>query len=191
MACVSPLTPKSLSWCEGKTSQPGIRKKVYFVPKRAIVSWPTFTAKPTDAATIATYTGKFTLAAEAKWMAIEVNQKKSPVSCEQQGEKPCCTFLNKATFVHNGTEEEATAFASLAKNDDYVYLFQTPGGQFRVIGNDVYETDTKTNLNLGQVGGTEKGTTIEVSCTDEIPAPFYTGEIVTEDGTINPESPGA
>lgn len=185
--CTPPLAPGSLKWCDGMINAPGVKRKVYFTPKRDIVSWPTLPEQTgADAKKLAVYTGNFTLAADAKWKYIEVNQKKSSPTSESQGEAPFKTFLDKATFVHNGTGEDAAAFARQANNDDYVYIFETVDGKYRVLGNDIYDTDTKVSTNLGQVGGTDKGTTIEVSCTSHCPLPFYTGEIMTEDGTINP-----
>lgn len=189
MACTG-ISPKSLGWCAGKTNLPGIRRRLYFIPKRDIVTWPT--RPETDAADlskIASYVGSFTLGATAKWGYIDVLTKKSPVTCESQGEYPSKTFINKGTFVHAGVEEEATAFAAAANNDDYVYIVETTNKKYRVLGNDLFETDTKPSLNFGQEGGADIGTTINVEVTDTCPAPFYVGEIITEDGTINPVTP--
>ena len=184
--CKSPTTPGSLAWRSGQLVSPGIRYTVYYIPKRDIVSWPKlpgFDSETSDK--LAVLTGNFVLAADAVWHSIRVDQKKSPVVSEQQGEQPFATYLDKGTFVHPGTAEQAAGFARQAANDDYVYLFEQIDGKIRLIGNEAYETATKVSINLGQVGGTDKGTTIEASCTSECPLPFYTGEIITVDGTIN------
>lgn len=187
IVCKAPTTPGSLNWCSGQLVSPGIRYMIYFIPKRDIVKWPalplTDSADPTK---LAVYAGSFELAVGKKWQSIRVDQKKSEPVSDPQGEPPFSTYLDKATFVHPGTAEEAAAFARQAANDDYVYLFAQIDGKYRVIGNEAYETATKVSTKLGQVGGTEKGTTIEASCTSECPLPFYTGEIITEEGTINP-----
>jgi hypothetical protein len=138
-----------------------------------------------DMAELATYVGSFTLAENKKWNKMTVLVDKSPVTSESQGSKPSKTTLVKATFVHQGPEEKSTAFCRLANNDDYVYIVQTKPGKYRVIGNDMYQTETNPAQNLGGAATDEMGTTLEVSVTDIMPAPFYTGVIETVDGNIN------
>ena len=74
----------------------------------------------------------------------------------------------------------------MANNDDLVYLVQTKKGKWRVIGNDMYQTETVIDQKLGGAATDEMGTTLTVTCTDLAPGLFYTGEIVTEEGIINP-----
>ena len=182
------LSPQSLDWCEGAVNLPGIRREVYAIAKRDIVLWPerknTYT---TDMKEIATLVGSFKLAETKKWQKISVLVDRSPVTSDPQGTKPSKSFLNKATFVHPGVEEEAAAFCALANNDDYVYIVQTKTGKYRVIGNEMYQTETNPSQNLGAEATSEMGTTLEVSVTDSIPAPFYIGQIDTVDGIINPD----
>jgi hypothetical protein len=169
---------------------PGIRTNVYTIPKRDIVTWPVLPELfATNMGELATYTGSFVLAENKKWQKLQVLVEKSPVTSESQGAKPSKTTLVKATFVHPGTEEDATAFCGLANNDDYVYIVQTKPGKFRVIGNDMYQTETNPSQNLGGAATDEMGTTLEVSVTDRMPAPFYTGIIETVDGDINAPDP--
>jgi hypothetical protein len=185
------LSPLSLNWCEGKVNLPGIRADVFYIPKRDIVSWPTLPETfTTQMAELATYAGSFVLAENKKWQKLSVLPNKSPVTSESQGAKPSKTTLVKATFVHPGTEEDATAFCGLANNDDYVYIVQIKRGKYRVVGNEMYQTETNPSQNLGGAPTDEMGTTLEVSVTDRMPAPFYTGVIETVDGNIN-EPPAA
>ena len=183
--CVG-LSPQSLDWCDGKVNLPGIRTNVYHIPKRDIVRWPvlpqTYVAKMGE---MATYQGAFVLAEDKKWQRIQVLVDKSPVTSESQGEKPSKTTLVKATFLHPGTEEDATAFCGLANNDDYVYIVQTKPGKYRVIGNEMYQTNTNPSQALGGGPTDAMGTTLEASVTDRMPAPFYTGIIETTEGDIN------
>ncbi|MDR0685964.1 MAG: hypothetical protein LBF79_00675 [Dysgonamonadaceae bacterium] len=180
------LTPQSLNWCDGKINLPGIRTNVYFIPKRDIVLWPTLAETyTTDMSVLATYSGDFTLETDKKWQKLQVLVDKSPVTSASQGTKPSKTALNTATFVHPGTEELATAFCRLANNDDYVYIVQTKPGKYRVIGNEMYQTETNPSQALGGSPTDEMGTTLEVSVTDVMPAPFYNGLIETVDGDIN------
>ena len=58
-------------------------------------------------------------------------------------------------------------------------------GKYRVVGSDKWLTKTTVAQDLGQGPTGTTSTTINVEATDECPAPFYEGEIVTEDGTIN------
>ena len=186
--CPDGLSPQSLVWCDGKIQMPGIRNHVYFIPKRDIVLWPklpNIEDDEADTAKLSVYVGNFELATGKKWKRIDVKTDKSPVSSEPQGEPPSCTSLNTGTFFHSGTEEEATSFVRLANNSDYVYIFQIRKGKFRVIGNEMYQTSTKVSQKLGDNATSEIGTSIVATVTDECPPPFYTGEIVTEDGTIN------
>jgi hypothetical protein len=187
--CVG-LSPQSLDWCDGKINLPGIRTKVHYIPKRDIVSWPTLPETyVTKMGELATYTGNFVLAEGKKFHSMSVLVDKSPVSAETQGAKPSKTTLVKATFVHPGTGEDATGFCRLANNDDFVYVIQTKPGKYRVIGNDMYQTETNPSQNLGGAVTDEMGTTLEVSVTDMMPAPFYTGVIETVDGDINAPVP--
>lgn len=178
----------SLDWCEGQQVLPGIRRRVYYTPKRSIVKWPKL---PSEVAAngnfsdLAVYKDDFVLAAGLHWRHLDVVATESPVNCESQGEIPSVTSLNKATFKHPGTEEEATAFARRATSDDMVYLVQQKNGKFRVLGNEMYDTVTKVKQDLGAVVTDKVGTTLEVEVTDLCPAPFYPGKIKLEDGIIS------
>lgn len=175
-----------LEWSEGAVVLPGIKRNVLACPKRDILSWPTLSDTfVTNMGEMATYTGNFVLAATATFKKIGVIVDKSPVTGTSQGTKPSKTSLNTGTFVHPGVEEEAVAFCRQANNDDMVYLFETKKGKYRVLGNEMWESDTSFSQNLGAAPTDEVGTTLTVTVTDVCPAPFYTGEIVTEDGIIN------
>lgn len=186
--CVSNDLYQSLGFCQGKTVLPGIRRRVYFQKKSNIAKWPKLPDLETDGTTmdkIAVYEGDFTLAADKKWLALDVLTAKSDVTSESQGEKPAVTMLNKTNLLHAGTDEAATGFCRMALNDDLVFLVQQRNGKFRVVGNEAFETSVKPSQNSGQGETGEAGTTLEVSVTDECPAPFYTGKIETEEGTIS------
>lgn len=182
---------EGLDWCQGQPVLPGIRGKVYYIPKKDIVKWPTLpgvTGENTQhMANLATYDGNFTLAADKVWLNLDVVDKSSNISSEAQGEQPCITSLNKATFLHPGTKEQITGFVRQANCDDLVYIVFEKDGKARVIGNEMYQTVTKASQASGSQPTDEAGTTIEVEVTDVCPAPFYPGDIVTADGTISGE----
>lgn len=187
--CTNQSIYEGLDWCQGQPVLPGIRSRVYYIPKKDIVSWPKL-PKATGAsgqhmANLATYNGNFTLAADKYWRNLDVVDRTSSISSEAQGEQPCITSLNKATFNHPGIKEQVTGFARQANSDDLVYIVFDKEGKARVIGNEMFQTVTKVSQNSGSQPTDEAGTTIEVEVTDVCPAPYYPGNIVTADGTIS------
>lgn len=175
---------KSLNWCEGKPILPGIRRKLYYTSKSNIAKWPTL---PTDAAgrpTSAVYVGSFVLVADATWKVIDILSEKSQVTSEAQGEAPSQTQLNKLTAVHPDIGPEASAACAYLNNSDNVFIMQDMTGRYRVVGADLYNTKTTVAQDLGQGATGTASTTITAEAPDIVAAPFYEGEIVTEDGTI-------
>ena len=187
--CTSKGMYGSLAWCPGQTSSPGIRRKVYFIPKSWIAKWPTLPAidGAKNMAALATYDGDFVLASDKKWQYLELLTTKSNISSESQGEKPSKTILNKATLVHAGTDEEASGFCRQANIDELIFLCQQRNGKFRVVGSEAYDPDVTISQTSGEGETGTAGTTLEAQCTDVCPSPFYTGKIETVDGDI----PGA
>lgn len=178
----------SLDWCKGKTVLPGIRPRVFFQKKTNIVKWPLLPSEIAEGKSmgvLATYTGDFELAADKTWLSLDVLTADSPVTSDSQGDMPARSFLNKVTLKHAGVEEEATGFARQANADDLVYLVQQRNGKFRVIGNEMFETDTKPSQELGASHTDKAGTSLVVEVTDICPAPFYPGKIETESGDIS------
>ena len=184
--CTNAALYESLSFCKGKPILPGIRSRLYFIPKRDIVKWPVLPeVASTNMAELATYKGDFALAAEKYWQYIDLIDNKGKIESESQGDYPARSFLNKTSVVHPETNEEATGFCRQANADDFVYLMQTRSGKFRVLGNEAFPTDTKPKQDSGEGVTGDFGTTIEVEVTDVCPAPFYVGEILTKEGTID------
>lgn len=178
-----PSLQKSLDWCEGMPQFPGIRRRVYFCNKNLIVAYPTLTRDDFGRVTDANYVGDFEMVENAYWQHLDINIDKSTVTSEPQGEVPSQTQLNKATFVHNGIDADATAAAGYLNNSDNVYVYEDMEGNFRVLGNDKWRTKTTVNQDQGQ-GTNPASTTINVEVTDEIAAPFYHGVLLTEDGEV-------
>lgn len=178
----------SLIHCKGETVLPGLRPKAWWIPKSLITAWPTLPAPSDTSATmksIATYSGDFSLAADATWLSIDLLDTASNITAASQGDKPSKTFLNSATLKYAGNNEEATGFARLANTDDGVYIVQQRDGKFRVIGNEMFETNTNPGQESGMAVTDASGTTLEISVTDVCPAPFYVGKLLTEDGVLD------
>ena len=184
--CTNAALYDSLPFCKGKTILPGIRSRLYYVPKRDIVSWPTLpdTAK-TDMSELATYEGNFTLGSDKYWNFIDLVDNKGKIESERQGDKPARSFINKTSVVHPETDEYATGFARQANSDDFVYLTQVRNGKFRVLGCEAFSTDTKPKQDSGEGVTGDFGTTLDIEATDVCPAPYYKGKIVTKDGIID------
>ena len=176
---------KSMAWVPGTRKLTGIMTDVYFIRKADIVNWPTLPATfTTSMGQLVTYDGNFTLAANAKWQKITTDVDKSPVDGKSQGNVPSKTFLNSLTLLHESTEEDASAFAMQANNDDLIYIVKTKNGKYRVIGNEMWQTKTEVDQKLGAQATDEMGTTITITVTDIAPGLFYAGNIVAEEGTI-------
>lgn len=184
--CTNSALYGSLPFCKGKTLLPGIRSRLYFLPKNDIVAWPKLPETATaDMAELAAYEGDFTLAADKQWQYIDLVDNKGKIESESQGDKPARSFINKTSVVHPETDEAATGFCRQANSDDFVYLLQTRGGKFRVLGNEAFTTDTKPKQDSGEGVTGDFGTTLEIEVTDVCPAPYYKGKIVTAEGTID------
>ena len=188
MSCSTTALYESLEHCKGSTVLPGLRPAVYCIPKRDIVTFP----KPPSTVpsgghmgALATITTDFVLATDAKWKRIDIVSNASNVNSESQGEAPSKTFNNTAAFKYPGNNAEAAAFCRQANADDLVYLWQQRDGQFRLLGNDMFETNTTPAQESGSAETDASGTTINVAVTAIMPSPFYTGKIETEDGDIS------
>ncbi len=176
---------KSLGWCQGTPELPGVRRRIYYLAKAFIVGYPTLPRDERGRPTSSVLQGAYTLAADAKWKYIDILPDKSQATSEAQGELPSQTQLNKLTAVHPGVGEEASAAAAYINNTDNVFIIQDMKGNYRVFGNDKWQTKATVAQDLGQGATGTTSTTISVEATDEVPAPFYVGKLETEEGDID------
>ena len=176
----------SLEHCTGQKVLPGVRQRCYYISRRDIVKYPTLAAPAADSTPekLTTYVGSFTQAAGTKWLPLARVPGKGNIECEPQGSKPSVTYLCKFTATHPTIDEDATAFARMAADDDFVFLIQTRSGRFRVLGGEAFPAEVKAKLSTGEGTTGEGGLSIEIEATDLMPAPFYVGDILTADGTI-------
>ena len=180
----SPLQ-QSLAWCMGTPELPGIRRRIYYISKNLIARWPAYVRDANLRSKTAALSGSFLLVADAKWKYIDILPDKSQVTSEAQGEVPSQTQLNKLTAVHPAVGEEASAASAYLNNNDNVFIIEDMKGKYRVIGSDMWNTKTTVSQDLGQGATGTTSTTINAEATDVVPAPFYEGDIETEDGTID------
>ena len=173
----------------GKPELPGICRRIYYISKDQIAIWPAYIRDYTNRRTTKpVYRGDFVLEADAKWKYIDILPDKSQLTSEAQGEIPSQTQLNKLVAVHPGVGPEATAAACYLNNGDNVFLVEDMKGFFRVVGCARWITKTTVTQDNGQGPTGSVSTTINVEATDEVPAPFYSGIIETEDGDLYGES---
>ncbi len=175
----------NLLYQEGEVLLPGVKRKIYAISKKDIASFPKLPTEGESMGILATLTDDFTLVAGKSFIEIDIRQTDSSISSESQGDKPSRTFLNKATFVYNGVGEDATSFARMANNDDFVYVWQTMDGKYRLLGNENWPTSTKPSQTNGSNVTDKAGTTFEIEVTDLCPSPFFSGTITLEDGTLD------
>ena len=175
----------SIEACPGRSVLAGIRRRLFFIPKSDIVKWPTLpklNATGDDAAkdmgALATYVGSFTLKADATWKFIDLKDNASNVTHDTVGELGSQIIENKATAIVAGNSKELAGFGRQSKNDDLVYVYQERDGAFRVLGNDMYSTDTKNSSDTAAEATGAKTTTFTIAVYDDCPAPYYEGDLV-------------
>jgi hypothetical protein len=176
---------KSIGWCQGTPELPGVRRRIYYISKGEIVTWPTLPRDARGRVTSAVYEGDFVLKADAKWHYIDILPEKSQLTSEAQGEIPSQTQLNKLTAVHPGVGEDASAAAAYINNSDNAFLVQDMKDNYRVVGSEKWETKSTVAQDNGQGATGTTSTTINVEATDEVPSPYYNGVIEAEEGDIN------
>lgn len=186
--CASTALYESLVHCKGTTVLPGLRPHIFYISKSDIVTFPTPpNTVPIEGTmgALATISENFVLKSDAKWKKIDIVASASNVNSESQGEAPSKTFNNTGAFRYPGNNAAAAAFCRQANADDIVYLWPQRDGQYRVLGNPMFETNTTPSQESGSAETDASGTTINVAVTDIMPSPFYTGKIETVDGDIS------
>lgn len=184
MAKVCTSIQKSLGWCQGTPELPGVKRRIYYIAKSYIVTFPQLPRDELGRASSSVLVGDFALLADTTWKYIDILPDKSQLTSEAQGELPSQTQLNKLVAVHPGVGQEASAAAAYINNTDNVFIVEDMKGNFRVLGNDKWTTKATVAQDLGQGATGTTSTTINVEATDEVPAPFYVGTLETEDGLV-------
>ena len=176
-----------IEFCMGDKSLPGTRNHAYYIPRRDIVTFPRPVANPASMEEVAVIpsTSPFVLAADKKWLLMDLVPNESEPTAEGQGSYGSKTILNKIKLVLPGTGKKATGFIPQLNNDDVVFLVPMADGKCRLFGSPNYQAEIAVGQAFGKSATDSNNTTVEVSVTDEFAAPFYEGNIVTAYGTIN------
>lgn len=175
---------QDLPFCRGQKSLPGLRAYAYYIKKSSIVAWPA-DQEATSLEEVATKKGDFTLAADKKWLRIELVPDQQQLQVEQAGQWGARVFKNTATLVIPGTEENASGLAAELNNDNCVFLVPQRNGKFRLLGSESFDASVKPGLDSGKGTDDSNATTLTIEVYDEKPAPFYKGKIATTDGDIS------
>lgn len=185
--CVNAKTLyEDIEFCQGKKSLPGIRPYVYGISLRDVVSVPRPKRESTSKlADIAIIKDNIVLNADAKWHKVGLVPDDGNVKSDSQGSYGSKTFAITATVNIPGTAEEATAYAAEVNNDQMLYLVPQRDGKYRLVGSDAFPAQVAPAQDTGSGPTDANQTTLAITATDEVPAPFYQGEIVTEDGKIS------
>lgn len=172
--------------CPGEKRLPGVRAFGFFIPRRYI----TKLAEPQKEAATSlkdylVIKDSHTIQADKVWIKVAFVTDKSSFSPEAQGEHGCKTMNLKATLILPGTEEEASALASILLNDDCIFMVPERNGKLRQFGDETFEVDVTPSQSSGAGIADETNTTLEISVSCETMPPFYFGNLTTADGTIS------
>ena len=172
--------------CPGEKRLPGTKRFGFFIPRRYI----TKLAEPQKEAASAlkdylVIKDSHTIQSDKKWIKVEFLTDKNSFAPEAQGEHGSKTMNNKATLVLPGTEEEASALASIVLNDDCIFMVPQRNGKLRQFGDDTFEVDVTPSQSSGAGITDETNTTLEISVSCETMPPFYYGTLDTNDGIIS------
>lgn len=179
---------EDVEFCQGKKALPGMRNHAYFIRKKNITAWPTLPATDSEGASlasIATYEGDFTLAADKKWNKIDLVPNENQPQAERAGAWGAYIFSNTAELTIPGTGAEVSGLIAMLNNDDCVFLLPQRDGQYRVFGNEAFNVDVAATQDWGRTSGDNNATVLTLTIEDELPAPFYPGKIETNDGDIS------
>lgn len=177
---------ENVEFCQGSASLPGIRPHMYLIKRANIVTFPKVQGdEATSLEDVAVIKGNFSLAADTKFVKIDLVEGESEPTCENQGNEGAKSFNNSVSFVIPGTQKKATGLIAKLNNDDVVILYPQRDGAIRVIGNEMFRVQLTLGQNAGKSVTDSSQTTITASVSDINPAPFYEGTFLTEDGTID------
>lgn len=183
MSCDTNSLYKSIEACPGKKSLPGIRRRLYYIPKAEIAVFPALnstTDAATDMAKMGQLKGDFALQTEKYWNFIDLKDEASNVTFEPVGEDGSKVYNNQANAIVSGIEDAVKGLARQALNDDLVYIYQQRDGTFCVLGNEMFKTHTSPSGDTASEATGAITTTFAIQVYDEAPVPTYVGKIMLD-----------
>ena len=156
---------KSLGWCQGTPVLPGVRRRLYYLSKSAILKWPTLPRDENGRATSAELTGDFVLAADAE---VEIHRPPSRQSATHQRAARGSTQPDPTQQVDGrtpgrrgrGTIGREPAYIN---NNDNAFLVQDMADNWRLVGlPERWQTKSTVSQDLGQGPTGTTSTTVSV-----------------------------
>lgn len=181
---------KSMSWCPGKYSKAGLRRRAFMILPNQVIGWPQYDRDDNGHPKSSVLKGKFTLAEGAFWQPVDHLPNKSSYKSTTEGEYPSQLFKVDASLVHPGVGEDAADATAALLNSNAILLVETMEGRFRLLGSEDYDNEVKSERDQGQGPTGTTSTTVNVTSYMEVDSPYYDGPIETEDGTINAPAAG-
>lgn len=183
MECDSKSVYESLEMCPGQVNLAGIRRRLYYINKIDIASWPALPRPGEDAeqkmADLAVYTGDFVLKEGKFWQHIDLKDEASNVTFETVGDNIGSRLSNnQANAIVVGQPDEIKGFSRQAKNEDLVYVYQQRDGKFCVLGNEAFPCNTVPSGDTGAAATDATTTTLAIQVYDECPVPTYKGKLM-------------
>lgn len=178
--CTTKNIYESIDACPGKKNMPGIRRRLYYIPKTDIANWPELPevgGNESSMKDLAVLKGDFTLAEGKFFRHIDLKDEASNVTFESVGENGTKLFNNQANAIVVGQSDEVKGFARQAVNEDLVYVYQNRNGSFAVIGNEAFTCQTAPSGDTSAESTGASTTTLAINCYDECPVPTYVGKL--------------
>ena len=178
--CTTKSVYESIEACPGKKTLAGIRRRIFYIEKSSIVTFPKLPAmgeaevKMKD---LAVYKESFVLVEGKFWKFIDLKPEASNVTYETAGEVGSKIFNNQANAIVAGQSDEVKGFARQSINEDIVYVYQNRDGGFSVIGNESFETQTTASGDTTSEATGASISTFAISCYDNCPVPTYVGKL--------------
>lgn len=179
--CSTKSIYESVEACPGQRNLPGVRRRLYYIPKAEIAAWPTLPNVDTanvQMKDLAAYTGDFTLQGEKYFKFIDLKDEASNVTFETVGEDGSKLSNNQANAIVSGMPDEIKGLARQALNDDLVYVYQQRDGKFCVLGNEMFKTHTSPSGDTAAEATGAVTTTFAIQVYDECPVPTYKGKLM-------------
>lgn len=179
--CSTKSIYESVEACPGQRNLPGVRRRLYYIPKAEIAAWPTLPNVDTanvQMKDLAAYIGDFTLQGEKYFKFIDLKDEASNVTFETVGEDGSKLYNNQANAIVSGMPDEIKGLARQALNDDLVYVYQQRDGKFCVLGNEMFKTHTSPSGDTAAEATGAVTTTFAIQVYDECPVPTYKGKLM-------------